>query len=351
MELIGLPQEILYMVIYHLDSHADIYALSRTCRTLCSSCATTKLHFHPNFRSTIYTLPRDHRFITNIVTQLADWAVESQSHGDKLRKAISDGLDGLLILATEVAWVTLAEIRAAACAKDEMHELFLKIDEYEAAEGRPTIINGAGVRFGLSNPYDRALGYLIYCALFHHEVDARLKYGAVQEDTPHLSGHLRLKYIEHCMPQKASWPVGSNNRVPPVHFDWHTCTESHLALYGQYLTLLKFFYTDETVVEDSAVSYRPAPSNERKKQIFMDVCLHLGWPSLCMLLPSGFEPYEEKLQAIKHQVMETKYEARRPQLRMGLDCRWLGFQEDVLGGGPLGRELADDVFGRLTFFR
>ena len=351
MELVDLPPEILDTVIYHLDSHANVYALSRTCRALYFATAATKLPFHPNFRRDRYTLPRDHRFITNIVTQLADWAVESQHHSDELEKAIGDGLDGLLVLATEVAWVTLAEIKEAACAKDEIHELFLKIDEYEAKEGRSTLIDGAGMRFGLSNPYDRALGYIIYCALFHHEVDAMLKYGGMLEDLPHLSGHLRLQYVEHCMPQKATWRF-SSARLAPIHFDWHTCHRSHLSRHELSLTLLSFLYGKKIIVGDHAALHRPAPVSEAKRRIFFEVCLHLGWPTLCMLLPSGSKTYEEKLRAIRLQVLESDYViGHLPRRRSETDSAWGGFRRDVDLAGPFRRNFADRLFGNLTFFR
>ena len=350
MGLANLPREILDSVIYHLDSHADLYALSRICRNLYPSLAATNLPFHPNFRRDMYTLPRNHRFITNIVTQLADWAVESQSHSDELGKAICNGIDSLLILATEIAWVTVAEIRAAASAKDEIHELFLKIDEHEAAYGRPRIINGAGMRFGLSNPYDRALGYLIYCALFHHEVDAMLNHGTMPRDTPHLSGHLRLQYIEYCMPQKAYWRI-FHTPPPPVHFDWHTCSHSQLSISERWLTLTSFFHTGTYDFKGYPSPRRLAETLETKPTIFRAVCLHLGWPSLCMLLPSGFKMYQEKLQAIRLQVMESDYEARFPQPRQGLDCVWNCFRDDLLRSGPLARESYDEVFGGLFFLR
>ena len=103
MGLTGLPQEILDMILSHLDSHGDLYALARTCRILYPSCATTKLAFHPDFRKDRYTLPRHHAFLTNIVTQLADWAVKSLANRDWLQHVLCDGLDSLLLLATKVA--------------------------------------------------------------------------------------------------------------------------------------------------------------------------------------------------------------------------------------------------------
>ena len=211
------------------------------------------------------------------------------------------------------------------------------------------------MRLGLSSPYDRVLGYIIHCALFHHETDAVLEHGRVPPGVPQLGSQIHLRYMKHCMPQKAYWYPDGMVRMTriPVHFDWHTKNISQAS--RERLDMLQyFFHTGEVVLDTEYVieAIQQFPPSARRA-VFVSVCLHLGWPSLLMLVPRGFEAVKEKLQGIRLAVLRRNYSAEILSQVIWSGDFWQSFPRDLETAsaiGPNDRAEADPLFSLIQCF-
>ena len=292
--------EILDNILYNLDSHVDLYALTRTCRRLNIACSSTKTSFRANFLSPSgrYLLPRHHTFIANITSQLGHWANESQAHEERMKTAFGSGFDDLFNLAAQVAWVTLDDIRRAHSASDEIIPF---LENLFAMENKPsssgslhlTPCHGRSVS-------ETVLLFVAYCGLFRHDVNFAkdLPEAPLQFSRNRRSKRLcfmRCRAPENCPCYGYPSVWGPDLPVP---FRWEVFKRTDIFIKRR-KALIRFWWTGEIILEGAEL----LDVSNKGEWHFVLVCEHQGWPSLVMLLPGGIEEFSGLLTDIRSHMM------------------------------------------------
>ena len=329
MELADFPNEILDMILYHLDSHTDLYALMRTCRTLYNTCSNTGLAFHADFKSWSgkYLLQQQHPgFITAITTELGDWAIESNDHKFKLKAAMKKGLGSVLNLAARVGWVRLDEIRTAHTAPNEI-ETFL--DKLYAINYRPMKISSQNLQLTFDTTHDQysnlnhqdpvprygdeaaneLLFFIVYCALFRPEINITKNFCEERRSQLNAQGRIRRHFMRYCAPACRDYH-GIPNFVRmmtvrlPVPFNIGMLPETRIWEMRED-ALIRFWKNGKLTSGDVERFAFSGDWPDDSEDFFVRACELQGWPSLLMLLPGNERICIDLLQDIRFRMMKA----------------------------------------------
>lgn len=197
MLLTELPTDILVMLPQYLNSIDDLYSIISTCRTLHSTCNDPHIKLRPQLRRRdgqyLYQ-PHPHLLIAGCARQVGDWAVSSPTNRSAFHDAVRRGIPGLLTLSTEVARMSLKDMR-------ELHGV------------KYTVLNPLTKRLEIENPKDEdedfltqlehpdlcILNYWIYSDLFRHTIEASYRCVDVRAQ---LTDTIRLDYVKYCIPDE-----------------------------------------------------------------------------------------------------------------------------------------------------
>lgn len=144
--------------------------------------------------------PYQHFLLVPSARRLADWAVQSDKRRKKLAIAMHGGIDGLLVIALEVAPITLDDIRNTWRWKQ--HILNPLSDEMDKACGRPSEPDNFNTV--CENPSLTLLVWVIYGELFHHSISYLYSPHDIQHPVP-LDCVTRFKFLVYCMPDDNSF--------------------------------------------------------------------------------------------------------------------------------------------------
>ncbi|MCJ1452074.1 hypothetical protein MMC28_002415 [Mycoblastus sanguinarius] len=298
MQLINLPAELLTSLPNYLYSLDDWYSLVRTSRRFYNTCAHTKAVFPPTFLE-----HHPHQLLAGSVRQVADWAVESEEKRKLLWDAITKGNDGLLNLSIEVAKWSLADVRSLHQAKRNVIDPVTWELDMKGGPGRhQQLMEMNPTEWEYQNPDNWKLcedvertvyNYLIYCELFHHNIDEA--YGQLPSNIDALSRPFREHWMIHCMPDNNTWPPPE----PPLNF--------------QEVQLLDFrhLYDSSAFIDFPSVQCLLA---EKPRELyasfhltphdilFVQIMQHQGLDSLRLLLPGGVAAMRRYIARIRQKV-------------------------------------------------
>ena len=195
MPISNLPVEILSSIPDYLDSVDDLYSLLSTSRLFYRCCAGTTAKLAPPFSTEFgqhLLPPHPHLLLAGTARQIGDWAIQSQDNQDRLWKGIKDGNNGLASLSKDVARLSLQDVRALHRLRADLviplaARLDLEEDPTRTRWSELTVCQNAEVAL---------LNYLIYCELFHLDVQASF------DDAAHepFNSAMRNHWMSYCMP-------------------------------------------------------------------------------------------------------------------------------------------------------
>ena len=319
MKLTDTPNEILGLILYNLDSHTDLYALTRTCKILNTICSHTKLAFHADFKSFNgkYLLPKHPPFVENIAAQLGTWTAASEDNRNLLRATMKSkpGLDHVLNLAGQIAWVTLDELRSAHKAPNTITSFLNKL---YAAEKRPSDPDDQHVPPRYSIDAEREiLFFVVYCGLFRPDFDVIKKCRNESTSIRTMRYWTRHDFVKYC----ASDPKKLENSEPSQS-GW---LPASLALDGlertklwkrRHIALARLWCAvDPSLGDLNHLSY-----SDMGKISFVKVCEFKGWPSLLMLLPGVMKACRKLLRMTRAYMMKKRKVAR--------GCEVIGWRQE-----------------------
>lgn len=229
LKLLDLPGELLGHVAQRLPSIYDLYSLLRTCRTLYEVLGPD----HGNGLLLPPILPQEdgrhlldphpYLILAGTVRQVADWAVASDERQDGLYELLIRGPDGLFELVQRVARVGVKDMRRLHEQKYSLLQPLTDLVDREAGPKHRRMANfhnrhRMGVdewnpsgyeddesedddvsSFTICEQPERAiLNIWIYSELFHHYVDAVLRYAS--SSTPTLDLRIRRRFLATCLP-------------------------------------------------------------------------------------------------------------------------------------------------------
>lgn len=135
MQLTDLPPELIAKLPDYLHSPDDWYVLIRTARCFYNICAETKATFPPNFAKHNSMAPHPQVILAGSARQIADWAMGGKENRQRLCDTISQGNEGMLKLAIEVARWNVSDVRISYRNKLEVVQLVCEILEKDGGQG------------------------------------------------------------------------------------------------------------------------------------------------------------------------------------------------------------------------
>ncbi|KAL9119618.1 MAG: hypothetical protein Q9187_003829 [Circinaria calcarea] len=321
MQLLDLPAELLELLPYRLSSLQDLYSLLRTCRVFYRVCESSKATLPPAFpklHGQSLLPPHPHLLLAGVARQVADWAVQSDENRAELYETLLLGNEGLLNLATQVARLSLEDIRTLYAAKGDLLHPLIKMVDREAGHERfklESLRQGIDLSpwdclNGCENPEIALLNYWIYCELFHHNVDHFLAQDRLQNSSQPLSNESRLRWFTYCVPD------GGNQQRPDwSHInEYQQCDQTEMWTCRSFVTRLRTlvqFWSPavlseigEDIFGDPYSRHMDYASGfaEGKLSLFLRMAVHLGKDSLEMLLPDRIQKLMGRLEALKRKV-------------------------------------------------
>ena len=271
-----LPMEILSQLPHFLDNLDDLYALLSTSRLFYHACAGTSAKLPPS--------PTTDKRLTLAGTarQVADWAVQSQEHRDKLWSAIEDGNYGLLRLASEVARMSLDGIRALHGAKLEIINPMVENLRKQCQKCGQGKFHKKHCLDFTTALYD----FVTYCELFHHDVVSWLyKDSAINP----LGLLMRLHWISRCLPDGTY----KNHRSPVPKRRRLRDLTNLCECGGLDMRTIDLFSDMVRNCDPTRI-----PLTRPKFNLFSNFLQHQGWSTLRMVLCGGFSDIEERTRCI-----------------------------------------------------
>jgi len=334
MHLTDLPPELLVLLPNYLYSLDDWYALIRTSRCFYSLCTETHATFPPVFAKEYgqhILPPHPLLLLAGTVRHVGDWAVKSDENQKKLWEAIRCGNEGLLELATDVARISVPDVRALVRAKYSVFNPLVRTLDFEIGQGqrkrydehevrgkmgkRYEMLEDGGVkeqdsRLTVCEDVETALySYWIYCELFHHNVDAcylpSLPHGTDQPKP--LSAQMRHHWMFHCMPDLNS--VGPHCELEPnCEAPAEQGTEFRLVDFWQFHDSSSWNYSTlfELLLDkpQDPGSYYGGPTKgvSQKDVLFVRIMEHQGLQTMKLLLPGGLRATEDYWRGVKKMI-------------------------------------------------
>jgi len=206
MKLIELPSELILLLPPFLHSIDDLYSLLQTCRTLYQHYADSRVALPPIFakRDGQRVLPpHPHLLLSGTARQIADWAVESKANRHELLQTLPGRMEGLLSLAERVTRLSLADLRELYRIHNEfINPLYRRVDaicgqEYVRRSARDEAEDEEDLMTICGDVTQSLYSFIIYCELFHHNVDALLDTTILP-----LSPRTRRDFLGYCMPDE-----------------------------------------------------------------------------------------------------------------------------------------------------
>ncbi len=238
MQLTDLPAELIASLPNYLHSLDDLYSLLSTSRVFYNSCANTSATLPPTFAKKYgqsLLPPHPHLLLTGTARQIADWAVQSAGNQQELYDAITQGNKGLLDLAIQVSRLGLNDVRELHKAKFEIVNPLSRVLDMECGQGerqryrQDEKVNKPDIWTICEDVNQTLYNYLIYCELFHHNVDAVLDPSL---NIVPLSAKLRLHWVAQCMPD-------ANCKASPKGREYQMLDYQHLISSGGFLNSSK----------------------------------------------------------------------------------------------------------------
>ncbi|KAK7063633.1 hypothetical protein R3P38DRAFT_7174 [Favolaschia claudopus] len=331
MSLESLPLDILLDLPEYLHDLEDLYSLFLTSRTLFRACANPSPKAIPRLAANcgrVLFRPHPHLLIAATARQLADWAIKSNNSRYLLEIAVQGGVDNLLQLATDVAELSMEDIRRLVVYKnDVLNPLDRRLD---LAAG-PASVGFDGYTV-CDDPETTLLSWAIYGELFHHNHD--LQYLPFSPEVKPLSGLIRCKWFVHCMPNINSYHAFrfTDNEMAQYYADLYPEGNDSNKFYDQQRSMVhateEYLNKDLWRMQFDGSPLFQANTDEGVRESFVSCAMHIGLRSLELLVPGGVEKLAGDLEDIMRGIHQRRLENELDEnydkrLRVAVRDRWL----------------------------
>ncbi|KAI0508461.1 hypothetical protein F5B22DRAFT_397744 [Xylaria bambusicola] len=350
LNLVALPQDIMFMLPKYLHNIEDLMNTASTCRRL-RECMASAI---PNVilqlavaQSRVFFRPSPLFLVTATARQLGNWARRSRANEDKLALKLEEGVDGLLDLALDHCGLTMERIRELRLLRfsliNPVEDIIDKCVGHQRLDNPDFWHDGLDDEYTIdTEPSDTLFHLAMYGELFAPDFEPILNQDS---QTRRLSVETRLEFIKYCLPdfachlnghigsslllnpgetldprrevkQTGPYAKGPDGRIPDMNNNNLALTwvirSSHFRRYYKALRAKAGEYEFQERFDDgwwfNESSHSRLPGDYWRQRLWENVMISQGLEGLEMLRPDTEDKWIGKIKEWREKIMNMDNE-------------------------------------------